>query len=420
MGFDDARLIVSVEHADGVAGVYDVPGEGLWMTADTKHGPGTGLDRFRVGREGLEGDRTALAGRLPPGAVAARARNCVGEWRDAAVDEGAWVVVIEDEMFATPMVKFLDSDGSIVPVPVPGDWERAPVSGTAELCPVCDACDWETISGTYVYDFGDGDTEEGEVAEVNCRRCGFRLSTGGWVFFGEIDEIDETVDPIKARRAIEDWSENNFKDELATILRSDLAVYGPRDRPCAILGLSSSGLPSDGSNFPDEQPFEQLTVSGTADYRAKQRERITLTAVKVGSQATPGVVVESANAPDEDELAATSEARARGKLREHIENNVSVAWPEGEAEATLFLERRSREAIASSFAAELTEVTIPVDGEPVEWLAVADGERWIALRLEGETQLTVYGLGTGVDGVEVELLTDLASSLEAAPFPDLN
>lgn len=417
MGFDEARLIVSVEHSDGIAGVYDVPGEGLWMTADTKHGPGTGLDRFQVGREGLEGNLTALAGRLPPGAADARARNSVGKWSAAAADEGAWVVVIEDEMFATPMVKFLDSNGAIVPVPVPADWDRAPVPGTDELCPVCDACNWEVISGNHVYDFGDGDTEETEVAEVACRHCGFRLSIGGFVYFGETDEI---VDPAAARRAAQEWSENNFKDQLSTILRSNLDVYGPKGRPCEIVGLSSSGAPTQGSNYPDELPLEQLTVSAMADHRAKQCEQITLTAVRVGSQGTPGVVVETTNDPNGVDLEATPEARVRRKLREHLENDVSEPWPSGEAEATLFLERRSREAIASSFRAEPVEVTIPVDGEPAAWLTVVSEGRWVAIRLHGETQISVFGLGLEFDEVEVELLTDLARSLEPAALPDLD
>ena len=416
MGFDEARLIVSVEHADGIAGVYDVPGEGLWMTADTEHGPGTGLDGFRIGAEGIEGDFTALAGRLPPGAVAARARNSLGEWRSGVASEGAWVAVIEDEMFATPMVKFLDSEGSIVPAPMPADWDRAPVSGTDELCPVCEACDWETISGTHVFDFGDGETEETQRAEVACRRCGFALSIGGFAYFGE---PDETVDPAEAKRAAEEWSESSFKDELSTILRSGLDVYGPKGRPCAIVGLSSTGVPAEGSIFPDEQPLEQLTVSAMADYRAKQRERMTLTAVKVGSRAKPGVVVESTNDPDEVDL-ATPEARVRRKLREHLEDDVSEPWPAGEAEATLYLERRSREAIASSFKAELVEVTIPVDGEPVAWLAVASEERWVATRPHGETQISIYGLGLEFGEVEIELLTDLTRSLEPAPLPELD
>lgn len=85
MSSSNSRLLVSIAYRGGIAGVFEVEGEGYWMTADVELGPSTGLRDMEPGREGLEDDRVVLAGVLPDGAASCRVKNVIGEWSAAAV-----------------------------------------------------------------------------------------------------------------------------------------------------------------------------------------------------------------------------------------------------------------------------------------------------------------------------------------------
>lgn len=73
-----------------------------------------------------DADVTAVGGRLPEGAVAARVQDLFDAWHDAAVADGWWVALLpHPARGGVPPVVFLDGDGAEVEPPVPEPRERA-------------------------------------------------------------------------------------------------------------------------------------------------------------------------------------------------------------------------------------------------------------------------------------------------------
>lgn len=418
MSSSNSRLLVSIAYRGGIAGVFEVEGEGYWMTADVELGPSTGLRDMEPGREGLEDDRVALAGVIPDGAASCQVKNVIGQWTPAAVANGAWVVVIEDDLFAPSMVKFLTADGRIVPAPIPDNWDRIALAMTGEPCPVCESDSWEEIAGIEVFDPGDGYREENPRESVACRQCGYRVDKGVTVAVGE---QSEDLDPEESRRAAERWRDEHFKSQLAEILRSDLEVYGPKNGPHEIHGSSSRP-----DSISDLQRVDGVgvTISGVEDAVSFAERNSVLLSLTVGTRSYPGLTVESTGKPGRTSLArGRAEQKVRYRLESHVNNadyrDPEYRWPDGEAAIALHLNRKDLEATAAGRRAVTLDVSLPIDGEPVEWIAARSDGLWVAICLHCETQIAVFASGLEFDQVAVERLTDLPSQLTAAPLPEM-
>ena len=141
----DSDVLVSVAHADGVAGVVRCGGR-MWL-AGYLGGGATGLESYWSSVEGLTGKRSAEGGMLPPGAVGAEVVDRSGRRHRAICANGAWVIVLgEPTIGDVRPVRFLDAQGNTVMRPVPDGWAlegRLPDRG--ESCPACAHRVWERI-----------------------------------------------------------------------------------------------------------------------------------------------------------------------------------------------------------------------------------------------------------------------------------
>lgn len=137
------EVLVSVEHADGEAGVLR-DGEDYCLSGYLSDGGWTLLSEYWSSMEGLTGDRSVEGGRLPPGAVGAEVVDRSGRRHVAASSNGAWVIVLGEPTVGDPRpVRFLDEEGQTVRRPLPDSWPREPLPHRQETCPACGAKGWE-------------------------------------------------------------------------------------------------------------------------------------------------------------------------------------------------------------------------------------------------------------------------------------
>src|SRR4051812_17711374 len=138
-----AKILVSVRHADGQAAIVRT-WRGLCLAGYAEQ-PSALIDDDEPAVEGLDGDRTAQGGRLPPGATGAEVVDDAGGRHTATAANGAWVVVLDQPATgeANP-VRFVDAAGATVPAPLPAG-PRTAIADAPEPCPACGASGWDQI-----------------------------------------------------------------------------------------------------------------------------------------------------------------------------------------------------------------------------------------------------------------------------------
>lgn len=239
------ETLVSLEHADGTAGVYRDE-DGIWLTGDLGGTVrcGTRLSDHRSAVVGLLDQRTAEGGRLPPGAVAAEVTDDLGVRHRAAASNGAWVVVLDQPTEGNPSpVRFLDERGETVAPRLPAEWPRSSVDDTTENCPACGACAWdevqplEAVHGMHA----DGPDEPGPLPPrreealahadweptpfVVCRVCGHE-ETIGVVYIGD-DEEHADVDEIEVQRRLREHEREHRAEQRQTLAQAGFPIYAP-------------------------------------------------------------------------------------------------------------------------------------------------------------------------------------------------
>jgi hypothetical protein len=168
------RRLVTLAYEGGVAAVgRDWRGR-AWL-GDPE--PGTMLEGFTPGAQGLAGDVTLAGGLLPPRAVAAVVLDRAGSPHEATCANGAWLALLPDPVRGEePLVRFLDPAGDLVAVPLPAGVRLERVSDAAEACPVCGVNDWARVvaapRGRYGEDGG------GRPTAAVCGRCGHEEALG--------------------------------------------------------------------------------------------------------------------------------------------------------------------------------------------------------------------------------------------------
>lgn len=346
------RRLVTLVHEGGVAAVV-CDGRGRVWLGDPD--PGTLLEDFEPGVEGLGPDTTLAGGLLPPGAVGAVVRDRAGRPHEATCANGAWLVLLPNSVRGErPLVGFLDKTGQLVAVPLPAGVTLEHVSDASEPCPVCRASDWGRVvaapSGRY------GEDGAGRPTAAICRRCGHEESLGVLFAFAPPSAEAPCLDGVAELEA-------GVAREMVTVARSaPFELYGLVGYEPTVAGHGSHGADIDSVTLAFETPTGPVSVETSAEDAW-------------GS--STGLAREA--------LEALLDERDRG-------------WPEGSETATLlWLNGRHRTHAADAAAAPARELAVSVAGVPTSFISVAHGERFAAVGHAHDLTITIGGHGDPAD-----------------------
>jgi hypothetical protein len=309
--------------------------------------------------EGLEADVTLARGRLPDGAVRAIVVDRAGREHEATVVDRAWSAVLPQPVRGeSPVVRFLDAAGELVPVPLPAGVELAPVADARESCPACGAADWGRVVAGPPYRYGsDG---AGRPTAAVCRRCGHEESLG--VLFGP--SFPETeVDPAEVERA-----------------RAEYGIQlpdGARSVPFTLYGLEA----------------HRATMAGHGG-----RDRRVDTVTLAFSTAAGDVWVETSTEEPFEPPGWIARHALEGLLHE-----ADGPWPDASPTAlSLWLNGRARAHAATAMTAPVRELELSVAGTPTRFATVTHGDRFAAVARLPDATISVTGAG---DPAQLELQT---------------
>ncbi len=256
-----ADVLVSLELDDGAAGVVRDREGHLWLSYSLERVSGTGLDDYQPRHQGLEGDRTLIGGRLPPGAVIAEVVDDAGERHLAAAANEAWIAVL-DQPIEGPSAPVCCRDRNGVPVapPLPADWARSPVLDADEPCPACGGTLWDEVRATDDSRGLSGPTTNHSMEPapfvdyegyeptpfVVCRSCGHEESIGSMMRF----ESSDDEDPAEVERRVQAMQEQLRREDRDTLGQVDFPIYAAEGW---LASLSGSGRRDGG--------VDQITVS---------------------------------------------------------------------------------------------------------------------------------------------------------------
>lgn len=341
------RRLVTLVHRDGAAAVVRDWRRRIWL-GDPR--PGTMLEGFEPGVQGLASDVTLAGGLLPPRAVAAVVHDRAGRPHDATCANGAWLALLPEPVRGEPpVVRFLDERGELVAVPVPAGVTLETVSDATEPCPVCRATDWARVvaapRGRY------GEDSAGRPTAAVCRRCGYVEALG--VLFAPLSS-DPSTDRGGARTTA------RIAREMTAVARSArFQLYG-------LVGL-------------------QPTVSGYASHDAD------LDSVSLAFDTPAGPV--TVDTSIEHGWGESKTARARQAL-EGLLDEPDGSWPERSETATLlWLNARHRKRAADAAAAPVQELDISINDAATAFITVAYGERFAAAGNADDVAITISGQG---------------------------
>lgn len=361
------KVLVTVEHADGTAGVVVRGNEMPWLTGDVARGPSTGLQGTRMSMKGLR-DGSLYGGMLPQGASGARVRDLAGRTHVPAVGGGAWVMVLPDAPDEGVAVRFLDAEGALLRPELPVRYVREPVEDAHEPCPACDGTEWELVTPD---DPRHGSSSSDGGPEIPsrflyCVACGHEEGMGVWFGFA-VDAEDS--DPEELARWQAEWAEQERDEQRRGLASVAFALYAPEGLAVEVGGWSGS----------DGEPASEVTLV---------HEGLTVTTARIERQWQPL-----------KQLAARELANLIGEPLE--------AWPErSDAGRTLWLRSREREQASAAAEAEHGLRDILVDGVAVPFAVAHAGDRWAAVAVVGNTQLTVTARDVSIETVRLRVLAD--------------
>jgi hypothetical protein len=219
------RQLVTLAHAGGVAAVgRDWRGR-AWL-GDPQ--PGTLLEGFGPGVQGLAGDVTLVGGILPSGAVAARVLDRAGTPHVATCANGAWLALLPESIRGEkPLVRFLGQTGDLVTVPLPAGVRLEPVSDANEACPVCGGSEWARVIAPRRRDRIDGPT----VAV--CGRCG-REEALGVLYAPLTGQVPDAAARVALERRV-------AREMTATALTVTVLFFPSRDGGTTVSAFGHAG-----------------------------------------------------------------------------------------------------------------------------------------------------------------------------------
>ena len=328
-------------------------GATLFLT-DREGAGGIGLDR-----DGPSVDRgggsTAVAGYLPPGAARVEVIDDRGDAHEAAVGAGVWLALLGDVGFGDDLVRYLDSAGRVVPLPIPPG-ERRPIDLDLR-CPVCDVAAWEELGDSLGLD-------------ALCGRCGYRV-TSNVVGVVELEMVE-----------VEDGDRDDEEDdtewglELAVELAGlTMPVYAVAGEAASINGWGGgSGAPVSAVHVTHDDAGGELWVDSE-------------------------VVRSEYDEPREEVV-----RRMRDQLADLI---VGDELP-GVTEAAfhVWVQHREREARRRVAAVVAEQRALTIDGRAEAFTFLAAEDAWIAARDHHGVRVIARARGIPADGIALERLVD--------------
>lgn len=301
---------------------------------------------YRPVVEGTAPAVTRASGRLPDGAVRAIVLDRGGREHDATVGDGVWHARLDQPIGGElPVVRYLDADGEVVPVPLPDGVELAPVEDATEACPVCRAAEWGRVVAAPCGRYGsDG---SGRPTAAVCRRCGFEESLGVW----SAPTSEPDAQPVVHR-------ERPWVRDLAAVVRS--------------------------------APFVVYALAGHEATLAGHGIRDDVDTVTLAFTTSVGPVTVWTTTEDQLEPAPWV---ARDVLEALLHERDEPVPDGSETAMSLWMNGRSRVHAADAAVAASAELDLTVAGEPTTFATVALGDYFAAAAALPGATVVVSGHG---------------------------
>ena len=358
------HVLVSIDHADGTAAMLRSR-NGVRLTAGRRYGGGTLVDDERPCVQGLGEERTVLGGRLPHGAVRAVVVDSSGGEREAAVGDGAWIMVLDEPLDnADPPVRYIAADGRIVPTRLPEDWPRAPITDAITSCPACAAIEWDAVQARGESRGGSTDSHGNYTSAkiASCRVCGHELRVDGFYRL-EVDQDHPGAHIETAAREAERRAQ-----DMRLLAAVNFPVY-----------VFASGPTPRAESLGGGTPLYDAMRGGPSHVRVHHDD---------GDHRL--LSVETISDPDD----SSPEELARDAIR-NLMDRTAERWPElSEPALSLWLDERERDLSRSVLDARRSTEKIEVDGTPQSFTCLSLDRRWAAAA--GICDLTVVILSRGV------------------------
>jgi len=387
---DVVAVLVSLERdGETVAVVRGRDGrESLSGSIDRVEGPRLG--RNRPARLGLTGDRAAVGGRLPSGAVSAEVVDDAGKRHVAVVANGTYLAVLDEASHGQGYpVCCRDEDGVPVAPTLPCDWTRIAVSDTEEPCPACGAVAWEVVRPGDVAHGARGSADDGmePTPMVLCRTCGHEESVGAWAPMTPITfQRDGSGDQGAAERAIRTRVRARRARNRELLAEVGFPIYAAEGYPAMLAGHAGGSSEGD-----PRVRIEQVTVAQGAS--------------------TPGGAALRVETALNGDCKLSERARATNELASRLRIETPPWRERSEASRALALHAALRERRRLARRAQEHEQLLRVEGRPQPFTFLRTGERWVAVRRMQQVTITVSGNGVDPDSVALRPLGDASGEL---------
>jgi hypothetical protein len=348
----EVEVLVTVEHADGIAAIVrDTHEDGaLWLTG-LAGDAATELHGYLPAAEPLDGERLVQGGRLPVPAVAAEVVDDAGRRWTAATGEGTWLVVVDQPLGFGPglPVRYLDAAGRTVPKPLPASWSHTPVDDAPEPCPACAGTGWDHVRPRDAA----GRKAPGSVV---CRDCG-------------------------------------HEEAIGASLTAPAAPVAPPRRPITPDGIDSVPV---------------YTASGmTPRVAGWVGDARSVLAVSLDHGDGPALTVETRH--DADDLASAG-ITVREALGDALRED--EIWPQRSAAGlAVWLRTRDRRLRRIAARAPLVTRQVRIDGRPEDFLFASAGLAWAAVRRHDGLTVVLTGRGLRPEDAALERLAGPVSAL---------
>lgn len=383
---DVSSVLVWAEQDGAHVGVVKGTDGHLSLSSSRDRAEGPRLSDYRPSRLGLDEDRTAVGGRLPPGAASAEVIDDAGERHIATAANGAYVAVLDDPMVHSGSpVCCRAEDGALVALPLPSSWQRTPVSDAEEPCPACGALAWDEVQPTD-HSRGTRRAHDGAMEPaplVVCRACGHEESVGAWATMQAVASTRPgAADAVAIERALRTREKARRRRLGELLLKVRFQIYVPEGYPATLAGHSAGSSDDD-----PEMHIEEVDIAHDSMQPGAPTLRVK-TALNSNWQ-------------------SSERAQAANELAGMVRLQPRPPDPErSEAARALALHAAARKRRELVMRAERGERLLHVDGRPARFAVLSLGSLWVAVHRMAQVTIMVSGEGTDLDSVRLVPIAD--------------